>query len=242
MPLLEHEKVAQRGYDRQAGAYDDNRYISFPGRYLLGLFRDELLARIDPALPGRILDVATGTGVGAACFFGGAAKLFGADLSRNMMDVAKRRADAAGVDLHLTQCNARLLPFANGTFRGLVSFRLFHHVPHLHRRPIVEEMLRVLEPCGTAVLDFKNPFYGLAINQFRDHVLRRKQGYYLYPRQIRELFDGFELVAAVGVYMPFGQYLARISPSLAGAYMRLGRLWPFKYLCMNLFVVVRPRG
>lgn len=241
MGLLEHEQIAKRGYDRQALVYDDNRYVSFQGQYFFGLFRKELLRWLDGSQPGRLLDVATGTGVGASCFFGGAVQIFGADLSINMMDVARQRAKAAGADLHLVQCNARLLPFATGSFRGLFSFRFFHHVPHAHRKPIVEELGRVLQPGGIAVLDFKNPFYGLVLNLIRDHILQDRQGHYLYPWQVSKLFGSFDIVRVCGIYMPFGQYLARISGRLADAYQRLGRLWPFKYVCMNLFIVVRSR-
>lgn len=239
MPLLEHERVAQSGYDRQATVYDENRYVSFQGKYHLGLFRNQLLRAIGAAEPGRILDVAIGTGVGAASYFGGPATIFGADLSREMMGVARARAAAAHHELHLAQCNGRALPFASDSFRGLFSLRFFHHVPHGHRKPILAEMRRVLGNGAVAVLDFKNPFYGLVLNQIRDHILRDRQGHYLYPWQVRDLFEGFEIVDLCGVYMPFGQYVARISPRLAAAYQRLARLWPCKFFCMNLFVVVR---
>lgn len=239
MPLLEHERVAKTGFDRQAPNYDENRYVSPAGRYGLAQFREALLEHIDPAPPGRLLDVAVGTGMGAATYFGGGAKLFGADLSREMMDLAQARAEAAGSRIEMAQCNARLLPYASDSFRGLFSFRFFHHVPHAHRGPIVEEMKRVLAPGAVAVLDFKNPFYGLVLNQIRDHILRDRQGHYLHPWQVRKLFSGFDLVAARGVSMPFGRHVARLSPRLGTWYQRLGHRRPFNFLCMNLFVVAR---
>jgi ubiquinone/menaquinone biosynthesis C-methylase UbiE len=237
---LAHEDVARRGYDRQAHVYDEERYVSANGRFHFNLFREELLRALDPAGGGRILDLATGTGVGAACFFGSPATVYGADLSDRMMAVARARAASAEAHLFLAQSSARALPFRSGSFRGLLSFRFFHHVPHAHRRPIVEEISRVLAPGGIAVLDFKNPFYGIAINKIRD-LLGDGQGHYLYPWQAGKLFAGLEIVALRGVYMPFAVRLARLSRRLAASYLRLGARWPFKYLCMNLFVVVRKR-
>jgi ubiquinone/menaquinone biosynthesis C-methylase UbiE len=238
LPLLEHEDVARRGYDRQADVYDAERYLSSNGRFHFNLFREELLRAVDPAAGGRILDLATGTGVGAACFFGSPASVFGADLSNKMMAVARARAAKAGQNFPLAQSSARTLPFRSGSFRALLSLRFFHHVPHAHRRPIVEEISRVLVPGGIAVLDFKNPFYGIVINKIRD-LMGDRQGHYLHPWRVRALFEGLEIVALHGVYMPFAVRLASLSSRLAAAYLRLGARWPFKYLCMNLFVVVR---
>ncbi len=171
--------------------------------------------------------------------FGGTAGVFGVDLSAKMMLVAKSRAQSANTEFPLTQANARLLPFASGSFRGVLSFRLFHHVPHDYRRPIIDEIERVLAPGGIAVLDFKNPFYGLIINHIYDHILRDNQGHYLFPWQVKMLFRELEVVATRGIYMPFAQRLAKISQRWSGRYLFLGRLWPFKYLCSNLFVIVR---
>lgn len=242
MPLLNHETVARTGYDRQAHEYDARRYTSFSGQLNLALFRAELRRHLPPDGTGRTLDLATGTGIGAATYFGEVRPVFGADLSARMLRIARDRAVAAGARYPLTQANARSLPFTDGAFEGAFSLRFFHHVPHAHRRPIIEDLLRVLAAGGSAVLEFKNPFYGLLIHQVYDHVLRDRQGHYLYPWQVEALFEGFEIVATRGVYMPFAQVLARVGHRLGRLYTDLGRLWPLKFLCMHLFVTVRKPG
>jgi len=239
MPLLSHESIARTGYDRQAHEYDARRYTSFSGQFNLALFRAELRLHLPPDDDGRTLDLATGTGIGAATYFGERRPVFGADLSAKMLRIARGRADEARARYPLTQANARSLPFATGAFAGAFSLRFFHHVPHAHRRPIIEDLMRVLSAGGTAVLEFKNPFYGLLIHQAYDHVLRDRQGHYLYPWQVDELFEGFEVVATRGVYMPFAQVLARLSRRLGLRYTNLGRLWPLKFFCMHLFVTLR---
>lgn len=124
-----------------------------------GRWRDELVARIAPSRPSRILDVATGTaGVAIQLARQTGADVTGIDLSEAMLGRGRERVRVAGLDdkIHLQVGRAEELPFPNDSFDAVSFTYLLRYV----RDPAatMAELARVLRPGGTmASLDFFVP-------------------------------------------------------------------------------------
>ncbi len=94
----------------------------------------------------RVLDVACGTGNVAIPAAAAGATVTGVDLTPRMLEVARRRADEAAVDVEWREADAEDLPFEDGSFDVVVSafgcmFAPRHDV-------VADELARVLRPGG----------------------------------------------------------------------------------------------
>ncbi|MGA7524113.1 MAG: class I SAM-dependent methyltransferase [Acidobacteriaceae bacterium] len=112
-----------------------------------------LAQRIARELPqgGRVLEVAPGPGY----FCVELAKLgpyavTGVDLSQAMVEIARKKAAEAGVQVDFQQGNSSNLPFARETFDFLVCRAAFKNFA----QPVkaLQEMCRVLKPGGRALV------------------------------------------------------------------------------------------
>jgi demethylmenaquinone methyltransferase/2-methoxy-6-polyprenyl-1,4-benzoquinol methylase len=153
---------------------DSNRFAQqlfapLPGRYdvlaeLLSLgqngrWRRDLVGRIVPGKPTRVLDVATGTaGVAIQLASRTAADVVGADLTPNMLRQGQGRVTASGLSARvlLTAGRAEQLPFPDGAFDALSFTYLLRYVDD----PLatLRELSRVVKPgAAVASLDFLAP-------------------------------------------------------------------------------------
>lgn len=144
-------KVAEQ-YDRFADSYDE-RWRA----YLSGTL-EFLKDRMDLSGEERVLDVACGTGEFERLLLVDhpALCVTGVDISRKMLDVARRKL-AAHENVGLEWAAAEELPFPSGTFEVVVTASSFHYFDN----PTVAllEMRRVLKPGGRAiVLDWCRDF------------------------------------------------------------------------------------
>ena len=74
----------------------------------------------------------------------------GCDLSADFLAEARRRAQAAGLDIAFTQARAEQLPYPDHSFGVLWAERVLIYVPDV--RKAVSEMRRVLRPGGRVAL------------------------------------------------------------------------------------------
>ena len=132
-----------REYGKLAPHYD--RRWSF---YIEATLR-ETLSRLELQPGESLLDVGCGTGalLEALLATGREAQLSGADLSPEMLEVARSRLGKAVL---LKQSHAESLPFPDEAFDVVVSTNAFHYF----RNPpaALEEMARVLRPRGRIVI------------------------------------------------------------------------------------------
>lgn len=109
----------------------------------------------------RVLDVGCGTGSLAVAFrvsVGSTGSVQGIDASPEMVEVARRNASRAGVDVDFRVGLAEALPFPNGSFDLVVSQLAIHHLPDDLRQPAFSEIYRVLKPDGRClIVDFEPP-------------------------------------------------------------------------------------
>jgi ubiquinone/menaquinone biosynthesis C-methylase UbiE len=98
--------------------------------------------------PGmRVLDVAAGTGNASIPAAMRGADVTASDLTPELLDAGRRRADAAGVQLDWVTADAEKLPFEDASFDVVMSAIGVMFAPH--HRVAADELVRVCRPGGT---------------------------------------------------------------------------------------------
>ena len=110
----------------------------------------EFLARV-PIEPGvRVLDVACGTGQLAFPAAAAGARVTGIDIAASLIEQARARADAEGVDIQFDEGDAEALPYEDESFDLVISLigAMFAPRPEL----VASELMRVCRPGGRIVM------------------------------------------------------------------------------------------
>lgn len=98
--------------------------------------------------PGqRVLDIAAGSGNAAIPAAQAGATVVASDLTPELLDVGRHRAEELGVSLEWVQADAEALPFADGEFDTVISTVGIMFAPH--HEVSAAELLRVVRPEGT---------------------------------------------------------------------------------------------
>jgi SAM-dependent methyltransferase len=103
---------------------------------------------IGPGL--RVLDVAAGTGNAAIPAAQRGANVTASDLTPELLDAGRARADAAGVTLEWVEADAERLPFDDGSYDVVMSAIGVMFAPH--HQAAADELVRVCRPGGTVGL------------------------------------------------------------------------------------------
>lgn len=124
-------------------------------------YGEELLDLAHIGQGEAVLDIGCGTGTHAISAWrrtrptGG---VTGADISRNMLAAARRKAARARADVQFVQADATGLPIANASFDVALMTTVMHMIPAGSRPTAIGEMARVLKPGGRALLvDYGGP-------------------------------------------------------------------------------------
>ncbi|MFI7549297.1 class I SAM-dependent methyltransferase [Micromonospora sediminimaris] len=133
----------RRVWDRSAPRYD--KQIAFFERVQFAGGREWLGARAR----GRVLEVAIGTGRNLP-YYPVDTTVTGVELSRAMLDIARRRAADLGRTVDLREGDAEELPFAAASFDTVVCALSLCSIPRPARA--IDEMKRVLVPGGRLLL------------------------------------------------------------------------------------------
>ena len=98
--------------------------------------------------PGmRVLDVAAGTGNASIPAAQRGAEVTASDLTPELLDAGRRRAEAAGVELDWQVADAEALPFGDASFDVVMSSIGAMFAPH--HQDVADELVRVCRPGGT---------------------------------------------------------------------------------------------
>lgn len=149
MSLSHESREAQnaqriRAWSKQAGSYD--RLIGWWERRMFGEDnRPWACGRAE----GRVLEVAVGTGLNLP-FYDPGVSLVGVDLSPEMLQIARRRADDVGRDVDLRDGDAHDLDLEDASFDSVVSTFSLCNIPDIDQA--LREMHRVLRPGGRLIL------------------------------------------------------------------------------------------
>jgi SAM-dependent methyltransferase len=95
----------------------------------------------------RVLDVAAGTGNASVPAAARGASVTASDLTPELLEAGRRRADAQGLELEWAQADAEHLPFADGSFDVVMSSIGVMFAPH--HQAAADELVRVTRPGGT---------------------------------------------------------------------------------------------
>jgi SAM-dependent methyltransferase len=110
----------------------------------------EFLARLDIVPGTRMLDVACGAGQIAIPAARAGARVTGIDIASNVIDQARERAKAEGLDAQFDEGDAEMLPYDDASFDLVVSLigAMFAPVPE----GVASELVRVCRPGGRIVM------------------------------------------------------------------------------------------
>jgi SAM-dependent methyltransferase len=95
----------------------------------------------------RVLDVAAGTGNASIPAAQAGAEVVASDLTPELLEAGRRRAEAEGLELEWVEADAENLPFADESFDVVMSSIGAMFAPN-HQR-VADELVRVCRPGGT---------------------------------------------------------------------------------------------
>lgn len=124
------------------------------------LFKQLLIAQADVREGQRVLDLGCGTGTLAIWLKQAVpgATVVGIDGDEKMLELARRKAVDAGVEVQFDRGLSNPLPYPNCSFVRVVSSLFFHHLVPDEKRATLHEAHRVLAPGGELhVADWGKP-------------------------------------------------------------------------------------
>src|SRR5687767_15527694 len=95
----------------------------------------------------RVLDVAAGTGNASIPAAVRGAIVTASDLTPELLEAGRRRAEAAGLELEWKEADAEKLPFDDASFDVVMSSIGAMFAPH--HQDVADELVRVCRPGGT---------------------------------------------------------------------------------------------
>jgi SAM-dependent methyltransferase len=95
----------------------------------------------------KVLDVAAGTGNASIPAAERGAKVTASDLTPELLDAGRSKAEAMGLELEWTPADAESLPFEDGSFDVVMSSIGAMFAPH--HQDVADELVRVCRPGGT---------------------------------------------------------------------------------------------
>jgi ubiquinone/menaquinone biosynthesis C-methylase UbiE len=113
-------------------------------------FRKQLLDQVDFSSCDQVLDLACGTGTFVAMVKARHPEVTvtGLDGDPNILDIAREKAQASGLDVTFDEGMSYALPYRADEFDVVFSSLFFHHLQSADKRRTIKEVLRVLKPGG----------------------------------------------------------------------------------------------
>ncbi len=140
-PRADHYSYSVYADPAMAEAFDALRFSGPIGRLLAEAQEEDIAAFLGPLPRRAILDVGTGTGRAAIALAKRGAVVTAVDASPEMLGVARRRAEEAGVEVSFANGDAHGLGFPDRAFDAVVCLRVLMHTPDWRRS--LAELCRV---------------------------------------------------------------------------------------------------
>lgn len=155
-----------------------------------------------------VLEIGCGTGIILNEVTKFTHSAWGIDLSEGMLKKAKEKG------LSVKLANATKLPFPDGNFDLVYSFKVLPHIPEIDQ--VIQEAIRVVKKEGTLILEFYNPYSLKRItNLFYNYLKKRK----VYLR-----YDNLEKIKS---YLPNDWQIERYYGLKVLAFGKKVSAWPF---------------
>lgn len=103
-----------------------------------------------------ILEIACGTGHTTDFLVNHGFNVIACDLTPGMMDKVEEQVGDSIEQVTFVQANAFKLPFPDNSFSAMVSTRFLHLFPVDEQALLLKEIIRVLKPGATMVIDYDN--------------------------------------------------------------------------------------
>jgi len=159
------------------------------------------LAQIKPG--DRVLDVGCGTGdltLAAKVLAGPTGQVYGTDASAAMIDLARRKATRAGVDVTFQVDLIESITFSDNQFDGVLSSLMMHHLPDDLKRQGLAEIYRVLKPDGRLlIVDMESSSSGSVIQRFSDLMIQLHGGHTAMENNVQKLIPFMETAGFTSV-------------------------------------------
>lgn len=120
---------------------------------------------------GKALDVCCGAGTNGIYLAESGFEVVGIDISSEAVEISKRRAGEANVEIDFRVQDFLALPFDDGEFDFVLDSGCFHHVPVEDRRTFIEGINRVLKKGGRYFLLCFSHRNGPGWNQFTEEQI-----------------------------------------------------------------------
>jgi SAM-dependent methyltransferase len=161
-------------------------------------FKPELVKQARIPENSRVLDLGCGTAMLTILLKKSQpkAEVIGVDIDPTVLEIAKKKAARAGVDIGFDLGTSFKLPYPDNYFDRVVTSLVFHHLTTENKVRSLKEVLRVLKPKGELhVADFGRPQN--ALMSLPSIIIRRLEESEdnirgLLPRMFR--IAGFELI------------------------------------------------
>ena len=113
-----------------------------------GISPPELLEFIKTYQPGRAIDIGCGTGTNVITLAKAGWKVTGVDFAPRAIQIAKQKANRAGVQAQLFVKDATKLEGIGGPFDLAFDLGCFHTIPHAGKAKYLDQLRRILAPNG----------------------------------------------------------------------------------------------
>jgi len=179
---------------KHRATWDSGDYAAV-ARDLVSEVADVAVAAADPRPGEKVLDVATGSGNAAIPAAHAGAEVTGLDLAPTLLDVARDRAESAGVDVEWVEGDAEALPYDDGSYDTVLSVIGVQFAPQ--HQVAANEIARVTRAGGKIVLSSWTPrgFIGQFFKTMSPHMPKPPAGASPPPLwgdgdHLRGLFEG----------------------------------------------------
>ena len=140
-PRADHYSYSVYADPAMAEAFDALRFSGPIGRLVAETQERVIASFLAPVAGQTVLDVGTGTARAAIALAARGARVTGVDASDEMLAVARRRAQEAGVAVEFATGDAHRLAFPDRSFDTVVCLRVLMHTPDW--RQSLAELCRV---------------------------------------------------------------------------------------------------
>lgn len=158
-----------RYFGKTAKTYNRNRSTDVRDRDVLDREVQIVQQFLRNSKKGKILDV--GCGTGRIFPFYGNREIYGVDISKDMLDIAKKNHPKA----HFKISDAEKLPFPSNSFPVVITSRFICHTPNYEKA--IKEIARVAQPGGSILIDFPNK-YSLSFFSVKMRIMKGRIEYF----------------------------------------------------------------